>query len=91
MAQVIVGLKIMPEGPEKDLEQIEEAAKLKIEEFGGTVQKSETEPVAFGLKSVNITFSMDEDLGDTEQLEQDIAQVQDVNSVQVASVSRALG
>ncbi|MFO7711338.1 MAG: elongation factor 1-beta [Candidatus Woesearchaeota archaeon] len=91
MAHVIVGIKIMPEGPEKDLQKIEEEAKEKIVQFGGTVQKTETQPVAFGLNSVNITFSMDENLGDTEQLEQDISEVQDVNSVQVESVSRALG
>ncbi|MFP4423792.1 MAG: elongation factor 1-beta [Candidatus Woesearchaeota archaeon] len=91
MAHVIVGIKIMPEGPEKDLQKIEEEAKEKIVQFGGTVQKTETEPVAFGLKSVNITFSMDENLGDTEPLEQELSEVKDVNSVQVSSVSRALG
>ncbi len=62
-----------------------------ITEFGGTVGKTELEPIAFGLKAVVFMFAMDESLGGTEELEAKIAAVQGVNSVQVTDVRRAIG
>lgn len=92
MGTAIVTLKIMPQSPEVDLERIEENAKELIVEFAGEGDiKSKTEKVAFGLQSVNLTFSMDEDLGDTEDLEKKIETVDDVESVEVTDVRRAIG
>jgi len=91
MAKVIITLKIMPSSPETDLKAIQTMAEKKIEEFGGEVGKVEEEPVAFGLKSLNLIFIMDESIGDTEVLEKQIAESEDINSVEVTDVRRALG
>jgi len=91
MAYVIVNLKITPEGIEANLEKIKNESVKMIEEFGGKVGKTEEVPVAFGLKSVNITFSMNEEKGGTEPLEEKIKTIEEVQTVQVLSVSRALG
>lgn len=91
MATVIVTLKIMPSSPDENLDSIKSAAAGMITEFGGTVGKTELEPIAFGLKAVIFMFAMDESLGGTEELEARIAAVQGVNSVQVTDVRRAVG
>jgi len=92
MAQVIVTLRIMPESPSTNLEAIEAQAKEKIEAFAGkTEYKTVIEPVAFGLKSLNLTFVMSEEKGSTEELEKDIASIPELNSVEVTDVRRAIG
>lgn len=91
MAQVIITLKIMPESPETNLEEIEDKAKIKIQEFGGEIGKIEQEPVAFGLNALVFKFVMDESLGSTESLEENIKKIDHVNSVEVTDVRRAVG
>lgn len=91
MATVIVTLKIMPSSPEEDLDSIKSAAEKMITEFGGTVGKTELEPIAFGLKAVVFMFALAESVGGTEELEAKIAAVQGVSSVQVTDVRRAVG
>jgi elongation factor 1-beta len=92
MAQAIVSLKIMPDSPEADLAKIEEGIKKSIIEFAGEGEiKVEEQPVAFGLKSINIIFVMDESIGSTESLETAIADIENVSSVEVTDVRRAIG
>ena len=92
MAQVIVTMKIMPESPEVDLSAVAEEAKKKIVDFAGEGDmKVEEVPVAFGLKSLNIMFILDEAKGTTDKLEEDIAAMGGVNSVEVTDVRRAIG
>ncbi len=91
MASVIVTLKIMPEGVDTDLVSVQEKAKHMVAEFGGDVGKEEIEPVAFGIKCLKLTFIMDEDKGSTEDLENEIATIEGVNSVDCIDVRRALG
>lgn len=84
-------LKIMPEGPKTNLAEIEKKASKLIAEFGGKVGKAEQVPVAFGLKSLNLIFIMDEDIGSTESLENDIKEIKGVVSVDAIDVRRAVG
>ena len=91
MAQAIVTLKIMPESPDIDLKEIEIAATQEIKVFGGEVGKVEIEPIAFGLKALNLIFVMDEAKGSTESLENIIAKIPGVQSVDVTDVRRAIG
>ena len=91
MAQIIVTLKIMPENPDVEFSAIEAQARAKITEFGGRVARVEHEPIAFGLKALKMMFTMDEDKGSTEDMENDIATVAGVNSVQVIDVRRTMG
>lgn len=92
MAQVVITLKIMPSSPQTDLVKIEHEAKAKIAGFSQNDEmKSEQEPIAFGLKALKITFVMDENKGSTDALEEDIKEIEGVNSVEVADVRRAIG
>lgn len=91
MAQVIITLKIMPTSPEVDLKAIEEKTRELVKEFGAEVGKVEEEPVAFGLKALKIIFVSDESKGSTDALEEKISQLEDVKSVEVVDVRRAIG
>ena len=91
MADVVITLRIMPKSPETDLKAIGERAKAFISEYGGEVGKVEIQPVAFGLKALELIFVSNEDIGSTDKLEQNVASIEGVNSVEVTDVRRAIG
>ena len=92
MAQVVVTLRIMPQTPKVDLSELESKAKEEIVKFCNAQEfKTEIQPVAFGLKALIIFFVMDEKIGSTEALEQKIAGIEGVESVEVPDVRRAVG
>ena len=92
MAQVVVTLRIMPQTPDIDLSKLESEAKREIVRFCSSHEfKAQIEPIAFGLKALNILFVMDESKGSTEALEQKISHIDGVESVEVTDVRRAIG
>ena len=92
MANAIATIRIMPESPDVDLKHIEKEALKVILNFAGKGDtKTEVIPVAFGLKSVNITFIMDEKLGSPDSIEGQLQSIDGVNSVETIDVRRAIG
>ncbi len=91
MADVIITLRIMPASPDELLDIISDKAANFIKDFKGEVHSSKQVDVAFGLKSINIIFIMDESIGSTEKLEKQIADLDGVNSCEVTDVRRAFG
>ena len=92
MARVVVTLRIMPQSPETDLSALEAAAKKEIVDFCNSEEfKVEIQPIAFGLKALIILFVMEEGIGSTEKLEQQVSRLEGVESVEVTDVRRAIG
>ncbi len=92
MAQVVVTLRIMPNDTSIDLSGLESKAKEEIVHFCNSREfKTTIEPIAFGLKALNIIFVMDESKGSTEKLEEKIKLIDGVESVEVTDVRRAIG
>ena len=92
MAQAVVTLKIMPESPSVDIESLAQRALKEVLDFNGNKEtRIAIEPIAFGLKAVNITFVMDEAKGSPDVLADRIALLDDVNSAQIVDVRRAIG
>lgn len=90
--QVVVTIKIMPKSPEIDLDNVETQAKEKIKAFSDSQEmKIEQEPIAFGLKAINLTFVMDESKGSIDPLEEQLKTIKGVNSVETVDVRRAIG
>jgi len=81
----------MPDGIDINLDKLQKSVEKEIKGFGGTVGKAEQVPIAFGLKSLNITFIMEESRGDTEPLEKRICKIKGVQSCGVIDVRRAIG
>lgn len=90
MANVLVTIKIMPESPEVNLDWVSEQIAPKITSVG-KILKTEKEPIAFGLNALLVSFLMDEQKGDTEQLEKEISETNGISSVQVTDVRRSIG
>ena len=92
MANVVVTFRIMPNDTSIDLHNLESMTKKVIVDFCNSKEfKGSIEPIAFGLKALNIMFVMDESKGSTEKLEEKIKLIQGVESVEVTDVRRAIG
>lgn len=95
MAQVVVTVKLMPEGPDSDMEAVQGIAEQKIDEF--VQEKGEKrfaiKPIAFGLRSLEIIFVLNDQIvtGGTEPLEASLAEIEGVGGVEIVDVRRALG
>lgn len=90
MARAIITVKLMPETAEVNLSKLEEKATKIIKELGGDVGRVEKEPIAFGLMSLKITFIADETKG-TDEFEQRLEAMEDVQTAQVIDYRRAIG
>ena len=92
MAVVIVTLKIMPESPEINLDEVRAKAEKIITDFEGKISgEPEEEPVGFGLKALVLRFSVDESKGSPDPVAEAIEKLEGIRSAQVTMVSRALG
>jgi elongation factor 1-beta len=92
MAQVVVTLRIMPSNVEVDLHALEGKVKHEIVKFCNSQEfRASVHPIAFGLKALQMIFVMEESKGSTEHLENEIAKIHGVQSVEVTDVRRAIG
>ena len=92
MADVVVTMKIMPDGVEVELDSLQEEAEKIIRKFiGEGAIKMEKEPVAFGLNALKFTFVMNEKKGELDPLEDILRNLEGVSSVEVTDVRRAIG
>ena len=89
MGSVNFKLKLMPSSPDADLGKIENDFKEKIESEGGKGCSFEEEPIAFGLKAIIAMFLWPEEK-EFEPVENELGKIENVNSVQVIDMRRAL-
>lgn len=88
MGELIAVFKIMPEGLETDLNALANEAK-KVFPKGVRVERVEQKPVAFGLKSLNVTIIMeDSEAISVDKFEVALGQIKGVESVQCTDVGR---
>lgn len=90
MGTAVVKMKIMPVSPDVNLEKIKSEMRAKIEKSGGKGCNLEEEEIAFGLKAVIAMFAWPEE-AELENLEASLQSIEDVNSVQVIDIRRAIG
>ena len=78
----------MPESPDVDLEALKESVKSVLND--GEFERVEEEPIGFGLVALNVTIVVDDGEGGTEPAEQAIADLDEVQSVEVTDVRRLM-
>ncbi len=87
MARVGATVKVMPESPKSDLQALRKSLAsrvppaMKLEGF-------REEPVAFGLKALIASVTLEDAEGGTDPLEEAWSRIEGVQSVQVLEVSR---
>lgn len=90
MGIAVVKIKILPVSPEVDLEKLRDKVKDLIEGMSGKGCNFEEEPIAFGLKALIVFFSWPEEI-ELEKLEERLNGIEDVSSIQIVDMRRALG
>jgi len=90
MGTALVMIKMMPESPDSDLEAIQEKAKQIINEKDGKNASTKTEPIAFGLNAVILSFAMDESMS-VDDFENPLKKIPQVSSAEVIDFRRAFG
>ncbi|MEW6063284.1 MAG: elongation factor 1-beta family protein [Nanoarchaeota archaeon] len=89
MTNLVITIKIMPE-IEADLTKIKEEAEKKLKKLNAYIGKAEIIPVAFGLKSINLTFTINE-VVNSDDIENSIKNIKGVQSLEIVDVRRAIG
>ena len=80
MGNVIVALKIMPDSPETDLENIKAEISKKMK-----IQDSKIEPIAFGLKALKILVIVPDK--QSNNIEDQIREIKGISEVETESVT----
>ena len=89
MGKVIATMRVMPDRPDADLQAIQKKIKTIIEKHG-EFARSETQPIAFGLKAVIVYFMVPDTSGGTSEIESLVSKIPNVQSVEVIDVRRAI-
>ncbi len=89
MGDVVATIKLMPESPDIDLEKMKEDIMASIPE-GTEFHKIEEEPIAFGLVALNVMVVVGDAEGGTEPVEENLAKIEGVNTVEVTDVRRLM-
>ena len=84
---VAAKLKVMPQSPEIDLDDLEDRLAASLPE-GATFNGAEREDVAFGLIALLPTVIVPDDAGGTDAIEEAFSGVDGVESVAVENVGR---
>jgi elongation factor 1-beta len=87
MGDVAATIKVMPESPEVDLDDLEEELSAVLPE-GARISGTEREEVAFGLVALLAAVVVPDSAGGTEAVEEAFADLQRVESVSVEDVGR---
>ncbi|MBU2615582.1 MAG: elongation factor 1-beta [Nanoarchaeota archaeon] len=85
-----VRIKVMPTSPEVDLEKLKDKLRKRIIASSNSSIKFEEEPIAFGLKALIISLGWPEDK-ELESLEEELKNIENVNSVEIIDIRRAFG
>ena len=80
----------MPEDLDVNLNNIEKEVKELLEKYG-QVGKEEKEKIAFGLEALKVIFIMNESKGSADFLEDNMRNIDGVQSVEITDVRRAIG
>jgi len=87
MGKVAARMKVMPEGPEEDIDALQDRLENALPE-GAKISRVDREDVAFGLVAVFPTVVIPDEAGGTDAVEDAFGSVEGVESVDVDEVGR---
>jgi elongation factor 1-beta len=87
MGKVAAKMKVMPQSPEVDLDDLQERLENVLPE-GAKISRVDREDVAFGLIAMFPTVIIPDEAGGTDAVEDAFAEVEGVESVDVDEVGR---
>lgn len=87
MSKVAAQIKVMPDSPDVDLDELQEQLESVLPD-GAKITTVDRDEVAFGLTALLPTVIVADDAGGTEAVEEAFAGVDHVESVEVENVGR---
>ena len=87
MGKVAAKMKVMPESPEIDLDELQQKLEESLPQ-GAEIRNVERDDVAFGLVALLPMVVVPDDAGGTEAVEEAFSGVEGVESVKVEEVGR---
>ena len=89
MAKVVITVKVLPDSPERDLNELKSIVEEKIKGEGGALYKENIEPIAFGISAIVISFIMDEDKG-SEGVLNALKSIEGTGDIQITDMTRMM-
>jgi elongation factor 1-beta len=83
MGSVAVILRVMPESPEINIEELKKALKQKIP----SIQEMKEEPIGFGLKALKVLAVVNDAGGETDAIEKSMNEVAGVERAEIIEVT----
>ena len=83
MGSVAVIVRVMPESPDIDLEQLKNALRKKLP----GIQDIREEPIGFGLKALKLAAVVNDAGGQTDVIEHSLSQVPGVERAEIVEVT----
>jgi elongation factor 1-beta len=83
MGSVAVIVRVMPESPEINLEELKKALKAKLP----GIQEIQEEPIGFGLKALKLAAIVNDAGGETDAIEQSLNQIAGVERAEIIEVT----
>ena len=90
MATVVIKVKVMPESPDINLEDLKKSSSDALTKEGANNLSFEEQPIAFGLKALIIKMDMPEEKG-TDLVESKLSEIKGISSVTIEDYRRAFG
>jgi elongation factor 1-beta len=85
MGTVIANIRVMPDDPSVDLNELKQRITKAIP-AGVTLKNIQEKPIAFGLKALNVMITMPDGEGGTDHVEEALAKIPRVQSVETTDV-----
>ena len=85
MAEVILGLKVMPKDLNVNLDQLEQAIKSEV-----NPERIQRQPIAFGLVALLITVIVQDAEGEVDRIENKLKSIESVGEVEVTGLTGSL-
>ena len=89
VANVVVTLKLMPDSPERNINELRQKIGNTLVKFG-RIYKEGIEPIAFGLNAIVFSVITVEKEGGTEPIEKALREIHGIADVQVTDVTRVV-
>ena len=90
MATVVIKIRILPDSPDTNLDEIKTKAISLLEPEGAKNISFEEKPIAFGLKALVLKTDMPEEKG-TDLVEDILSKIPHVSSLTIEDYRRAFG